>query len=108
MVLLVLAAGMIFAAGSKDSAPAPAVSATKTPLGQYPIDTTVTLRYWLALNANVSPNFTNLGDTPFGKELIKKIGVKVVFEHPPTNNAAEAFNLMIASGDDIPDIIEYN
>ena len=82
-------------------------SAAKTPVGQYPVDTSVTLRYWLVLHANMAANFTNMADTPFGKELLKQTGVKVSFEHP-AGTAADAFNLMVASGQDMPDIIEYN
>jgi putative aldouronate transport system substrate-binding protein len=55
----------------------------------------------------MSANYTNMGDTPFGKELLRRTGVNVVFEHP-AGTAAEAFNLMVAAGDDMPDIIEYN
>ena len=110
LLLLLLAGGAAFAGGSSaaSSASAPAAAATSTPLGQYPINTNVNLRYWLVLHGNMSPNYTNMADTPFGKELLKRTGVKVTFEHPPANAVPEAFNLMIASGDDIPDIIEYN
>jgi putative aldouronate transport system substrate-binding protein len=108
LLLLVLAGGLVFAAGgSQAPSGAPAASATTTPLGQYPIATTAALRYWLVLHANQSANYTNMADTPFGIELLKRTGVKVTFEHP-AGTAADAFNLMIASGDDMPDIIEYN
>jgi len=109
LVLLVLG-GAVFAAGSSaasGSAPAAPASATKTPLGQYPIDTPVTLRYWLVLAANMAANYTNMADTPFGQELLKRTGVKISWEHP-AGTAADAFNLMVASGQDMPDIIEYN
>jgi len=109
LVLLILAGGggTLFASGSSSSNAPAAASQTKTPVGQYPIDTDVTLRYWVQLHANISPNYTNLGDTPFYKELFKRTGVKISFEHPPSNAVSEAYNVMLASGD-LPDIIEYN
>jgi len=109
VLLLLVLAGAVFASGSSSSQNAPATgSTTRTPVGQYPIETDVTLRYWLALHNNMAANFTNLADTPFAKELVKRTGIKVTFEHPPAGNVADAFSLMVASGDDIPDIIEYN
>jgi len=107
LLLLLLLCGGLYAGGGSDSGSTQGAAIT-TPVGQYPISTTATLRYWLALHANVSPNFVNLGDTPFGRELIRATGVNVRFEHPPSGQGAEALNLMIAAGDDMPDIIEYN
>jgi putative aldouronate transport system substrate-binding protein len=72
----------------------------------YPLKTDVTLKYWVGLDANEYANFTSRGETFLGKALMQKTGIKIEFQHPPTNAAAEAFNLMIASGDDFPDIIE--
>ncbi|MCL2478712.1 MAG: extracellular solute-binding protein [Treponema sp.] len=110
IALVLLAGGTVFASGTGQSGPAAAGGATTTPVGQYPIQTTVTLNYWLALNANVSPNFANLGDTPFGQALMKNTGVKINFLHPPTgtNAAREQLNLMIADGTNMPDILEFN
>jgi len=107
LVLLVLAGGTVFAGGSSSSSTPAASSATKTPVGQYPVETDVTLTYWVQLHNNINPNYTNLGDTPFYKELLKRTGIKVKFEHPPSNAVAEAYNVMLASLD-LPDIIEYN
>jgi putative aldouronate transport system substrate-binding protein len=75
----------------------------------YPIKTDVTLTYWVALDGNESANFANRGDMPIGKALMEKTGIKIEFQHPPAgNNAArDQLNLMIAAGDNLPDIIEY-
>ena len=100
--------GALFASGGLQTTGA-AGAATTTPVGQYPVQTSVTLDYWLGFNANVSPNYTNLGDTPFAKGLEERTGIKINFLHPPTaaNAAREQLNLMIASND-LPDIVEWN
>jgi putative aldouronate transport system substrate-binding protein len=106
LILILAGGGALFASGSKASSG----SGTSSAVGAYPIKTDVTLKYWLALNVNVSPNFSNLGDTPFGKALQQRTGVKIEFLHPPAggNAAREQLNLMIAGGDDMPDIMEWN
>ncbi|MDR2376324.1 MAG: extracellular solute-binding protein [Treponema sp.] len=114
-VLLVLfTVSALFAGGSQagrgTSGGTGGSAATTTPLGSYPLKTDVTLSYWLTLSLNISPNFSNLGDTPFGKALQEKTGVKINFLHPPTGSNAdrEQLNLMIADGSNLPDILEYN
>jgi putative aldouronate transport system substrate-binding protein len=85
-------------------------AATTTPVGSYPLQTDVTLSYWVPLNVNISPNYPNLGDTPFAKGLQERTGVKVTYLHPPTgaNADREQLNLMIADGTNLPDLLEYN
>lgn len=73
----------------------------------YPIKTDYTLKFWSVLNTNLFGIVTDLGETPLGKELEKKTGVKVTYIHPAQGQERDQFNIMIASGD-IPDIIEYN
>ena len=73
----------------------------------YPMETDVTLTYWLDLNGNVSTNFVNFGDTPLAKELEKRTGIKVEYQHPAAGTAADTFGIMAASND-FPDIVEYN
>jgi putative aldouronate transport system substrate-binding protein len=73
----------------------------------YPLQTDVALTWWLDFNNNVSPNFTNLGEAPFGKGLQERTGIKITFQHPPTGGADEQFNLMVADGN-LPDIMERN
>jgi len=72
----------------------------------YPISSDTTIKYWSELNTSVSPNFTNLGDTPFGKGLVERTGINIEFLHPPVGQHKEQFSLMVADGD-LPDAIEY-
>ena len=64
------------------------------------------LTYWCELNTNVSANYTNMGDTPFGQGLMERTGVTIAYLHPPTGQLNEQFNLILADGD-LPDIMEY-
>ncbi len=64
------------------------------------------LTYWCELNQNVSANYSNLGETPFGKEWQKETGITVEFQHPPANQGSEQFSLMLADGE-LPDLLEY-
>ncbi len=65
------------------------------------------LTYWVELTSTVATNFSNLGDTPFGKGLVGNTGIEVVFQHPASGQAGEQFSLIIADGN-LPDIMEYN
>ena len=106
--LCVLLSLVLIAGCSRTPQSGPAASATTTPVGSYPVNTNVTLNYWVQLNGNVSANFSNLGDTPFGRALESKTGIKVNFLHPPSGGASEQLNLMIADGSNMPDIMEWN
>ena len=70
-----------FASGSKNASPSASVSATTTPVGTYPVSTNVGLSYWCTLNANVSPHYTNFGDTPFAKALQQQHRSKCYHTH---------------------------
>ncbi|WP_084224884.1 extracellular solute-binding protein [Paenibacillus pectinilyticus] len=64
------------------------------------------LTYWSELNGNagsVKPSFL---DVPFFQEWQKRTGVQLKFIQPPTNQAKEAMNVLLASGD-LPDMMEY-
>ena len=73
----------------------------------YPMQTDVTVTYWAELNGNVSANYTNLGDTAFGKNLQKETGITIEFQHPAVGQTSEAFNLLLGKTE-LPDVIEYN
>ncbi|MDR3193294.1 MAG: hypothetical protein LBT87_09540, partial [Treponema sp.] len=112
-VLLVLfAVFALFAGGQRsgEGSSGAAGETTTTPVGSYPLKTDVTLSYWLNLNVNISPHYSNLGETPFAKGLQERTGVKVNYLHPPTgaNADREQLNLMIADGTNLPDLLEYN
>ena len=73
----------------------------------YPIQTDVTLKYWVELNANVSISSESLTKTPFGQELMKNTGVNIEFIHPPVGQTNEQLGILLTSNS-LPDIIEYN
>lgn len=73
----------------------------------YPIETDEVLTYNVRLSADLVDEVINFGDTPYAKELEKRTGIKVEYQHPTIGNEHESFNLMIASGE-YPDIFETN
>lgn len=73
----------------------------------YPIDTDVTLTYWMELNSNVAANYNNMAETPFGRNLTKETGIGIEYIHPASGQVPEAFNLLL-SEKVLPDIIESN
>lgn len=72
----------------------------------YPIKCETELTYWMPMSAVISKSASNFGELPIAKEIEKRTGIKVKYEHPSLTNAKEKFNLMIASGE-LPDIIQY-
>ncbi|MCK9478661.1 MAG: extracellular solute-binding protein [Firmicutes bacterium] len=73
---------------------------------KYPLETDVELSYWLALPTGVAAYSNSMNNILLKEHLEEKTGVGIRFVHPPIGQTAEAFGLMIASGD-LPDIIEY-
>ena len=61
----------------------------------YPIDTDVTLTYWMELNSNVAANYNNMAETPFGRNLTKETGIGIEYIHPASGQVPEAFNLSL-------------
>src|SRR5512136_695228 len=55
----------------------------------------LTFSYWVELNSNVSASKKNYSEMGCYQEIEKKTGVKIEFQHPPTGQAAEQFNLVI-------------
>lgn len=76
-------------------------------ISTYPMQTEVTLTYWLPLDTMTSVTASNIGDTPFAQEWLKQTGAKVEFQHPAVGQESEKLNLMIASNE-LPDIIQNN
>ena len=73
----------------------------------YPLETDVTLRYWMQMNANYSAVRNSMNDSKLKENLEKQTGVKLEFEHPVAGQEQEAFNILQSSGD-APDIIEWS
>ncbi len=92
---------------ASSSGPTNTPSTSKDTSSVYPLKTNYTLKFWSSLNTNLAGIVSNLGETPLGKELEKKTGIKVTYLHPSQGQERDQFNIMVASGD-IPDIIEYN
>lgn len=92
--------------GADTGAP-PAASTTAPTEASYPLDTNVTLDYWMELHSNASTYAKSFADLEFAKELEKRTGVKINYIHPAAGQTTETFNILIASND-LPDIIEYN
>ena len=65
-----------------------------------------TLTWYTKLNANVSDNYTNLGETPWAQYVEEKTGIHIEFQHPTQGSENEEFAVMVASGE-YPDIIEH-
>ncbi|WP_372661389.1 extracellular solute-binding protein [Cohnella sp.] len=64
------------------------------------------ISYWVSLNPNVSATMKDYSEIAAYKEVEKQTGTKVTFQHPPTGQEKDQFNLMLASGS-LPDVIEY-
>jgi putative aldouronate transport system substrate-binding protein len=107
MASLALMLAPLFGGGQQGGGTSPSAGTRSLGTGRisYPIETDVTLTYWVAVNQNMAANYANLADTPFGKTRQEKTGVKVQYIHPPAGADTEQFNLIIASGD-LPDIME--
>lgn len=71
----------------------------------YPIETDVTLRYWMELSPHVSANNPSFNTTEIAKYLEEATGIKVKFEHPAAGQADAAFYILQKSND-MPDIME--
>ena len=94
---------MLTACGSKKET----IQTSKSDLSGYPIKTDTQLTYWSAITGNVSASTSNLGETPFAKELAEKTGVKVKYIHPPLGQENEQFSLLVASNE-LPDMIQWD
>ncbi|MFF2482804.1 extracellular solute-binding protein [Paenibacillus sp. NPDC058071] len=64
------------------------------------------LTYWAELNGNASSVRPTFQEVPFFQEWQKRTGVQLDFIQPPANQAQEAINVLLASGE-LPDIMEY-
>lgn len=64
------------------------------------------LTYWVSLNANASATMQDMNGIAAYQEMEKLTGTKVKFQHPPAGQEADAFNIMVSSGN-LPDVVEY-
>ncbi|MRN55993.1 extracellular solute-binding protein [Paenibacillus monticola] len=66
-----------------------------------------TLTYWAELNGNAGSIKPTFQDIPFFQEWQRRTGVKLDFIQPPANQAKDAINVLLASGE-LPDMLEYD
>ncbi|MBA2944003.1 extracellular solute-binding protein [Paenibacillus sp. CGMCC 1.16610] len=96
---------------STDASPKATAGGTTAPAAaapaSYPLKTDKTLTYWGELPGNVTGVKAAHADIPFFQEWQKKTGVPLKFLAPPTNQASQALNVLLASGD-LPDMIEFD
>ena len=111
VLLAALAAGCSGNGGkpAESSSPSSNTGATKTPEtgGASEVDYPKSVTYWVSLNSNAAATMKSYNEIAAYKELEKVTGTKVEFQHPPTGQEKDQFNLMIASGK-LPDVIEFN
>lgn len=67
----------------------------------------VTLTYWAAFENNAAKSVKSYAELPLYKELMKRLNVNLVFQHPPVGMEADQFKLLVASKE-MPCIIEYD
>lgn len=89
--------------GGKSAVSAGAVDKTVLPISKEPI----TITMWRPNDAKVTASMKGFGDMKLFQELEKRTNIKVEFKHPPLNQQADQFNLMMATND-LPDVIYYN
>ncbi|SDE40940.1 putative aldouronate transport system substrate-binding protein [Paenibacillus sp. UNCCL117] len=66
----------------------------------------IALSYWAELNGNAGSVRPTFQEVPFFQEWQKRTGVQLKFIQPPSNQAKEALNVLLASGE-LPDLIEF-
>ncbi|RED55552.1 extracellular solute-binding protein [Cohnella lupini] len=64
------------------------------------------LTYWSELNGNAASIKPSFKEVPFFQEWQSRTGGSLSFIQPPANQAKEAMNVMLASGD-LPDMMEF-
>lgn len=67
----------------------------------------VKLTYWAPLNTNQVQVIGSYEDTLYYQELQERLNIDIEFLHPPVGQEKEQFQLLIASRNELPDIIDY-
>lgn len=86
---------------------AAAAGASAEPLTLPIVTSPLSLSYWAPQSSNVIASMKTFGEIGAYKELEKRTGIHLDFQHPPLGQDTEQFNLLAASGK-YPDIVEYN
>ncbi|BFT70689.1 ABC transporter substrate-binding protein [Paenibacillus sp. P36] len=114
LATLLALSGSVLAACSKEApADQPKDGASSSPPAtaagtfSYPMKSDKTLTYWAELNGNIGSVKPTFQEVPFFQEWQKRTGINLKFIQPPANQAKEALNVLLASGE-LPDMIEYS
>ena len=67
-----------------------------------------TFSYWLPIHAFTAKAMTDHNDHPAAKRLEEQTGVFVEYINPPVGQELEQMNLLLASGDNLPDLMRFN
>ncbi len=94
-------------ASGPSASSAASAGASAEPLTLPIVTQPLSLSYWVPLNSNVTASMKGFGEIGCYKELEKRTGIHLDFQHPPLGSHTEQFNLLAASGK-YPDVIEYN
>ncbi len=86
---------------------APVAGASAEPLTLPIVTQPLSLSYWCPMSSNVVATMKTFAEIACYKELEKRTGIHIDFQHPPLNQELEQFNLLSASGK-YPDVVEYN
>jgi len=73
----------------------------------YPIECEDTLQFWFTGVNGWEQQYENFGETPLGKEVAKKTGVKIEYVHPQQGQGNEQIQLLMASNE-LPDIVNHS
>lgn len=67
----------------------------------------IVLTYFWDMDPKATMSMKSYGEIAFFKEFEKRTGINIEWRHPPSGQANEQFNLMLAS-QDLPDLIQWN
>ncbi|MDF2923583.1 MAG: extracellular solute-binding protein family 1 [Paenibacillaceae bacterium] len=84
-----------------------AATASQAPQGDKIVSQPLTLSYYVQLTASRPDGMTSLNDMEAYKELEKRTGIHLEFQHPASGQEQNQFNLMMSSGK-YADVIEWN
>ncbi len=95
------------ATAAPDATQVPEPTKGPEPLSLPIVTEPLTLSYWVQMNPNVVATLTSYNEMSCYKELEKRTGIHIDFQHAPAsaNEAKEQFNLMLASRK-FPDVVE--
>jgi putative aldouronate transport system substrate-binding protein len=92
---------------SASKAGAPSSAITPEPLKLPIVSQPLTLTYWAPMASNVAASMKSFDEMGCYRELEKRTGIHLEFQHPPLQRDQDQFNLLVASGK-YPDILETN